>query len=389
MAGSPLTIAFAIRDTAPLTSITLTYLGRGIRLPIASPDPSATQTTWNVPADLRAGRGRIRLTVHDAAGRGAVATSRTFRVQSPSSFAFVTSLDTMKESKDLATAGLTDAQISNDVNVAASLNTTHITVDTQMEYPSVMGQWVRAVRSTGRSVWFRLGSADCSQSRASYLQEMQSLIVSHPGFFRPGDIFDGDAEAENSCYWTEHCGANGAYGCPDQFNVFLQSLTTDADRAFAAIGLSGVTTWVHSTDPGTATSGLLNATTVRVDHGTVTVDLYPDGNTTDGATAAQAMLSALSEIHNRWANSDVVVGEAGFCLNIDVADGIQADVLTSEYTAVAQASYPWLRGWNYWVGAGGPGRGGYTNIFSGGTGNWTARPAAQALARFYQFELAK
>jgi len=39
---------------------------------------------------------------------------------------------------------------------------------------------------------------------------------------------------------------------------------------------------------------------------------------------------------------------------------------------------------NYWVGPGGAGFGGYTNIFSGSYGNWTLRPAAQDLSNYYQ-----
>jgi hypothetical protein len=41
---------------------------------------------------------------------------------------------------------------------------------------------------------------------------------------------------------------------------------------------------------------------------------------------------------------------------------------------------------NYWVGAGGAGHGGYTNIFSGSAGNWTLRPAASDLANFFLLE---
>src|SRR5207302_10647382 len=58
------------------------------------------------------------------------------------------SVDTMKESKDKEASSLTAAQIASDVNLAATLNTSHISVDTHMEYPAVMGQWVAAVRHT-------------------------------------------------------------------------------------------------------------------------------------------------------------------------------------------------------------------------------------------------
>jgi hypothetical protein len=303
-----------------------------------------------------------------------------------SGYRFVASVDTMKESKDAERNRLTSAQIADDVRLAASLNTTHITVDTHMEFPIVMGQWVTAIRNAGKHVWFRLGTNTCSEARTYYLQEMQNLILSNRGFFRPGDIFDGDAEAENSCYWFNNCGTSGPYNCPGQFNAFLQNLTTYADKAFKQIGVSGVITWIHSTDPGTATDGLLNAATVSIDHNTVTVDAYPDGSTTDPTTAANAWLRQLQKIHSVWPSSQVVIGEAGYCLKILVSDAVQHAVLSAEYTAIKHAAYPWLAGWNYWVGAGGAGTGGYTNIFKGSTGNWSRRPAAVDLAAFYASE---
>jgi hypothetical protein len=299
------------------------------------------------------------------------------------SYPFIASVDTMKESKDAERNRLTYAQIAQDVRLAATLNPTHITVNTRMEYPAVMGQWVTAVRQAGKNVWFRLGSDNCSQTRSSYLAEMQKLIASNPGFFRSGDVFDGDAEAENSCYWTDNCGSSGTYACPDQFNTFVQNLTTYADRSFKQIGVSGVITWIHSTDPGTATSGLLNATTVAIDHNTVTVDAYPDGKITDPATAANAWLKELNELHGAWPAAQLVIGEAGYSLNINVADATQHAVLSAEYNAIKRAAYPWLVGWNYWVGAGGSSYGGYTNIFVGSTGNWRVRPGASDLAAFY------
>jgi hypothetical protein len=305
----------------------------------------------------------------------------------PPPVTFYASVDTMKESKDAEANGLSFTQISNDVNASARLGVNYITVNTRMEYPVVMGQWVRAIRNAGKRVWFRLGSTNCAQARSSYLTEMQNLITSHPSYFRSGDIFDGDSENENSCYWTNAC--NGSpWNCPYAFNTFTQKLTTYADQAFAIAGIGGVITWIHSTDPGTAQAGLLNAKTVQVDHNTVTIDAYPDQNTTDPATAARKWLDQLNKIHGVWPNADIVIGEAGYNLNTQVSDANQTAVLHAEFAAIERANYPWLKGWNYWVGAGGPGYGGYTNILSGRTGNWTVRPAGSELSSFYHSQLA-
>src|SRR4051812_46598027 len=51
---------------------------------------------------------------------------------SPIASPFIASIDTMKESRDQEKyqISFTDAKIANDVNLAATLNPTHITVDT-------------------------------------------------------------------------------------------------------------------------------------------------------------------------------------------------------------------------------------------------------------------
>ena len=67
-----------------------------------------------------------------------------------------TSIDTMKESMDTDSWGLTATEIADDVNLAASLNPTYITVDTHMNNPAYMAEWVNAVRATGKHVWFRI-----------------------------------------------------------------------------------------------------------------------------------------------------------------------------------------------------------------------------------------
>jgi len=62
-----------------------------------------------------------------------------------------TSVDTMKESMDTDAWPLSEAQIADDVNLAARLNPTYITVDTHWEYPAYMQQWIQAVRVTESS----------------------------------------------------------------------------------------------------------------------------------------------------------------------------------------------------------------------------------------------
>src|SRR5258708_1706432 len=58
----------------------------------------------------------------------------------PFGLKFIASIDTMKLSKDRAGEGFTSAD-AQAVDLAATTGPTHITVDTPMEYPTVMGQW--------------------------------------------------------------------------------------------------------------------------------------------------------------------------------------------------------------------------------------------------------
>jgi hypothetical protein len=298
---------------------------------------------------------------------------------------FFASVDTMKLSKDEAASRLTPGQIANAVAQSAIGN--YVTNDVPMEYPAVMGEWTAAIRSAGEYVWYRMGTSQHCLDRTVYLAELHNLIVSNPGYWHAGDIIDGDAENENSCYWTEHCGARGPYGCPQAFNAFTSALTETEDAALAQLGITGVITGVHSTDPGTATDGLLAASTVQSDHNFVTVDAYPDQGISDPATAAAKWINQLNAIHDAWPNAEVVIGESGYDLSNDVSDSTQVAVLSAEYHAIESAHMTWLIGWNYWVGPGDCAGGGCAHLLDGSVAaGWTRRPAAATVASFYSAE---
>lgn len=309
------------------------------------------------------------------------------------STAFVASIDTMKESKDTeSSAQLTNAQIANDVNLCASLNTNYITVDTHYDYDMYMARWVQAIRVTGRHVWFRPGwvglgtGANGIITPTMYLNKLRTFILTHADLFQPGDIFDEDAEPENGKYWGATYGSDWSSHAPnkatDDFNNFLVALTDTADQAFQQLGVRGVITTVHSIDPWTAEhSQVLYPGTVQRMGNLVTVDAYPDANTTDPASAANAWLQQLMKIHAAHPTARILIGEMGYSNNLPVNDTTQEAILKAELNALS--SVPYLVGINYWVGAGTNNSGGYTHIFTGNTGNWSLRPAAYDLAAFY------
>lgn len=306
---------------------------------------------------------------------------------------FITSIDTMKESQDTGfPTQLTDAQITNDVYLCASLNPHYITVDTRYDKDTYMVRWVQAIRATGKNVWFRpsfegWGTGNNGiMTPTMYLNKLRAFIFTHHELFQAGDIFDENVEPENGLYWSATYGPDWSSHAPnkatDDFNSFLIGLTDTANQAFQQLGIKGVITTVHSTDPWTAEHPeILYPSTVQHMGNLVTVDAYPDANTTDPSTAANAWIRQLTKIHVARPDARILIGEMGYSNEHPVDDTTQEAVLKEELNALA--SVPYLVGINYWVGAGTETSGGYTHIFKGTTGHWSLRPAAYVLASFY------
>lgn len=314
----------------------------------------------------------------------------------------------MKLSKDAAGEGFTmsDAQA---VDLAARLATTHIAVDTPMEYPDVLLKWASRVHRDRKQVWFRLASTNCDEPhgdlgdgfpryRHGYLTDLHALMRAHRSIFSAGDILDGDAEAENSCWWVDHYGCAVQARCRPcnhdashtpcapvrQFNTFLMRMTRQENRDLAAMRISGVATNVHSTDPGTAMS-ILSHSFVRSMADLITVDAYPDQHTMTPGIAARDWARALALLREVWRNRGVnvlvLLGEWGYPNAGDVSASTQRAVIGAETSVFARI--PYLVGANYWVGPGAPGDGGYTQIFYRNASGWHLRPAAPIVSRFY------
>ena len=333
----------------------------------------------------------------DTDPRSRTATTRNNAGISALPTSFIASIDTMKESRDTEDHPLTDAQIANDVNLSASLSPNYITVDTHYDHDAYMARWVHAIRATGKRVWFRSSFLGWGtgiggiMTPAKYLDKLRRFIRNHPSLFRPGDIFDADAEPENGKYWSAKYGPHWSWqpSAPNaataEFNAFLIALTHTADRAFRQLGISGVITTVHSTSPWWAEHPeALYPSTVEHMGNLVTIDAYPDADTTDPQAAAHAWTQLLRTIHKVRPHARILIGELGYSNNLPVNDRTQQRVLTA--TLKALSSTLCLVGLNYWVGAGTDSAGGYTHVFTGTAGAWSPRPAAFALSAFFAKE---
>lgn len=218
-----------------------------------------------------------------------------------------------------------------------------------------------------------------------YLTAEHNFITSNSTLFQQGDIFDPCAEPENGLYWQSIYGSNWGWQpaapntATNDFNSFIVNTTNTADAAFSQIGVTGVITTIHSTNEWFAVNPALYASTVTA-MGHVTIDTYPDEGTTDPTTAANDWLAQLNAVES-YRNVPVVIGEIGYDNSTQVSDSVQHNVISAELAAIQNLTF--IQGLNYWAGVGGPGYGGYTNIFTGTTGNWSARPAANDLANYF------
>ncbi len=305
----------------------------------------------------------------------------------------VRTVDTMKESRDGASTNrLSPAQIQHTCNLIATMNVTHITVDTQYDYPDFMRTWVQAVRATGKKVWFRGNwnnwegnnqqPADLTPN--NYISKTVAFIGNNQDLFEDGDIFDPCAEPENSPYWINTFGQNWTSkpNATDAYNNFIVQSSQDCGQAFDALNVQ-VETGMRSTNPWIASrpSVLYNSTVQQL--GYVTIDAYPGQDTS--LTPEQSLLAFQQEVMGVYnaRNMPIVLGEFGYSIDAPTTNTQQLNVLQKWFDWIE--TLPWISGINYWVGPGysNPGSSTTDCIFEGTTGDWRLRPAGEALKNMY------
>lgn len=222
----------------------------------------------------------------------------------------------------------------------------------------------------------------------TYETAEQQFISTHPHLFRAGDIFDAASEPEQGHYWYATYGRNWTYNAPNdgtqEYNAFIRDTTDVANRSFNQVGIYGVITNIRSINSFFAshTDALEQQTVDKL--GYITVDSYPEKDTTDPSFASSARVNELATIENLW-HVPIVIGEMGYSNRMDVDDATQQAVLKAEFAAMARL--PYVAGVNYWVGAGSSHAGGYTYIIQKTNGLWYPRLAASDLSEFYKTKL--
>jgi len=314
---------------------------------------------------------------------------------------FIASIDTMKESQDTLLHPLTTAQIAEDVVTTAILHTTHVTEDVPWDYPWYMHRWIKAIRATGKHVWFRstfnawdsIYGASTTMTPTDYSDRLREFILAHRDFFHAGDILDPLPEPEIAQYWARLSPYGTSWGwekipnaTTDAYNKFFVTLTMATRKALRDVGVKGVITDIRSTNPWFAShpEALYPSTVAAI--GRVTVDMYVGQETTITPTLAlqdfQGQVIAIEQARH----VPLVLGEFGYSLQGLVSDARQEAILKPQFDWMR--TQPYIQGANYWHGAGypSPDRINGARIFTGTIGAWRPRPAALDLASFFAAE---
>jgi len=300
------------------------------------------------------------------------------------------SIDTMKLSRDTLTSQLSDAQIDAVIRLDAMLHLSYVTVDVYYDDPAYMARWVQAIRAEHLQVWFRAHwyawethhEAHGDMTPTDYINATRDFLQHHIDLVHNGDIFDFCPEPENGAYWNDTYGSGWSWrnkAAKTEFNTFIRSGVYMASTTLANRGRSDVLVTAISVDESIATRLVSKPTAERL--GMITLDLYPEGTTTDPATATSRLLSEIDGVHKHW-NLPILIGEHGYSRDRLVSDTTQAKVLAAEFAALERL--PYIVGLNYWVDAGGPQYGGYTNLYTLSKGTWKPRAAAAVLAGAYR-----
>lgn len=295
------------------------------------------------------------------------------------------SIDTMKESRDKN--NLTQAQIQQHINLLATFDLTHITLDCgfddDFQTDAYRQLWVDAVRATGKSIWWRPGYVtDTGDETIQELKDRAKVYPnSKPTWFLDGDIYDWHPESTPYKATFGWSGSGGADQTTlDTWNEYLQDMMDELDAIFQGQGKNNVDTKMVSFTQFNATASLDSTTVSKM--GKVCYDSYPAKYKYDVPKNVAAVLHDIWYTHEVKWNVPIIISEWGYPNLYATTDEEQRATIRQVLYELSELDY--FAGFNYWVGAGSDTAGGYTYILEGGSGNWTKRPAAYVLDAFFR-----
>lgn len=285
----------------------------------------------------------------------------------------VQSIDTMKFSRDLASAKISDPTfdkiIDSQLKTIAQTRATHVAIGTPYDerFLPFLRRWVKFARQNNLHVWFRGNFAgwegwfgEKAITRDQHLQKLAKFITKNPDLFADGDIFSSCPECEN-----------GGPGDPRKtgdvlgHRLFLISQYQIAKESFAKINKKVAANY-FSMNADVARLIMDPATTKALDK-LVVIDHY--------VPTPEQLLADVKDIAAA-SHGQVFLGEFGVPIpdiNGSMTESEQAKWLDSALSKLEKS--PAVAGLNYWVGYGGS-----TQLWNG---NESPRLAAGVLQKYF------
>lgn len=283
------------------------------------------------------------------------------------------SIDTMKNSRDLAREELHDPNFSKEVDrqIAdiAATGATHVAIGTPYddEFLPVIKLWSRTARSHGLKVWFRGNWSGWEQwfgypkiDRQTHIENTRQFILNNSNLFEDGDIFTSCPECENG----EKLELSNNFAVTEYRKFLIQEYQVTKE-AFRLID-KDVTANYYSMNADVARKVMDRETTNALD-GVVAIDHY--------VNAPEQFAEDIREIAE-LSGGQIVLGEIGAPIpdiHGPMNEEAQAEWLAESLRLVAEM--PEVEGLNYWVNLGGT-----TALWHQ---NKTPKPAVKVLTEYY------
>lgn len=252
----------------------------------------------------------------------------------------ITSIDTMKDSRDKARDPIDLSYIEYIVQKVAHTNATHIAIGTpyDQEFDTRLQQWVQTARNYNLHVWFRGNFSSWegwfgypkNMSSSDHIQATRQFILTHADIFSDGDIFTPAPEPENVL---------DAYKEKDALITFLSQSYQTCQDAFSYVPAS-VLYGYYSVSADIALS-LADTQVIKNIGNTVVVDHY--------VPTPQDMGNTIAQLHNTYPSAQVIIGEFGAPINGMNSDMSEHDQAIFIQTLIDQMERTKVNGVNYWV----------------------------------------
>lgn len=286
----------------------------------------------------------------------------------------IQSIDTMKQSRDLAREKLFDESFNKEIDEQvlniSKVGATHIAIATpyDKEFLPFLKRWVKSARKNNLNVWFRgnwsgwEGWFDYPKNltRKKHIEKTVSFIINNPDLFRDGDVFSPCPECEN-----------GYIGDPRQtkrvneFRRFIIDEYNASKKAFSKINKNVIISFPFN---GDVAKLVMDKKTTNALGGYVTIDHYV--KSTD---------KTVLDIRNlaKKSGGNIILGEFGAPIpdiHGDFSEKEQAKWIGDLMQKLSQVEG--LSGVNYWVNIGGS-----TSIWNN---DGTSKKAVSALQKSFR-----